>query len=123
MRRLLELTTALGGCERTSILRTPIYTPYLTRTIHLSRFLFLWLVLQYTSRDVPSPRSLVGPVGTIPISAAVTDFMLGIEDIGVQIELSCLMCCCRCGSMWRLSTQAVAKSWRTTAAADVNNPR
>ena len=86
MRRLLELTTALGGCERTSILRTPIYTPYLTRTIHLSRFLFLWLALRYTSRDVPSPRSLVGPVGTIPISAAVTDFMLGIEDIGVRIE-------------------------------------
>jgi putative membrane protein len=74
--RLLVLMDALGGCER--ILRTPIYTPY---THHLSRFLFLWCC------SVPlAMYPIVGPVGTVPVSAAVSFFMLGIEDIGVRIE-------------------------------------
>ena len=75
--RLRGLLDVLGGCER--LLRTPIYTPY---TQHTSRFLFAWCCA------LPAALSpIVGPAGTVPISVALSFFMLGIEDIGARLEM------------------------------------
>ena len=75
--RLRGLLDVLGGCER--LLRTPIYTPY---TQHTSRFLFAWCCA------LPAALfPIVGPAGTVPISVALSFFMLGIEDIGARLEM------------------------------------
>mmetsp|Transcript_47021 Transcript_47021/g.89766 ORF Transcript_47021/g.89766 Transcript_47021/m.89766 type:complete len:124 (+) Transcript_47021:59-430(+) len=65
----------LGACER--ILKTPIPLSY---TRHTSRFLFTWLALL--------PFAMVGECGwlTVPAEAFIAVVLLGIEDIGVQIE-------------------------------------
>mmetsp|Transcript_3713 Transcript_3713/g.6340 ORF Transcript_3713/g.6340 Transcript_3713/m.6340 type:complete len:415 (+) Transcript_3713:78-1322(+) len=80
----------LGKCER--ILKTPIPLSY---TRHTSRFLLTWLLLL--------------PLGiwdschwlSIPAEAFIALFLLGIEDIGVQIEepFSILSCEAICGSV------------------------
>ncbi|KAI7839791.1 hypothetical protein COHA_006590 [Chlorella ohadii] len=64
-----------GGCER--ILRTPIPLGY---TRHTSRFLMLWLTML--------PFSLWESCGLamIPVAALVAFLLLGVEEIGVQIE-------------------------------------
>ncbi|KAK3273979.1 hypothetical protein CYMTET_17814 [Cymbomonas tetramitiformis] len=72
---LTTFSDILGACER--ILRAPIPLSY---TRHTSRSLILWLTLL--------PMALVGDCGwlTIPIEAFIAMVLLGIEDIGVQIE-------------------------------------
>ncbi|KAJ9534421.1 hypothetical protein QJQ45_016111 [Haematococcus lacustris] len=66
---------ALGMCER--IYRTPLP---LTYTRHTSRFLLIWLT--------SLPFALWAPFhwGTIPISLLISMLLLGIDEIGVQIE-------------------------------------
>lgn len=80
----------LGKCER--ILKTPIPLSY---TRHTSRFLFLWLTVL--------PFALYKDCGwsSIPIEAFSAFCLLGIEDIGVQIEepFSVLSCEGICGSV------------------------
>jgi predicted membrane chloride channel (bestrophin family) len=74
--RILDLTNALGSCER--ILRTPIYTSY---TRHTSRFLTMWC------NALPMALyPVVGPALTIPFSLVMSFVMFGIEDIGCRIE-------------------------------------
>lgn len=74
--RILDLTNALGSCER--ILRTPIYTSY---TRHTSRFLTLWC------NALPMALyPVVGPALTVPFSLVLSFAMFGIEDIGCRIE-------------------------------------
>ena len=65
----------LGGCER--ILRAPIPVSF---TRHTGRFLAVWLTCL--------PFSLYATCGPwcIPVSAAVTAVLCGIEEIGVQCE-------------------------------------
>ncbi|KNC55731.1 UPF0187 protein [Thecamonas trahens ATCC 50062] len=73
---LQRLNTSLGRCER--ILKTPIPTSY---TRHTSRFLTTWL------NALPLALwPVLGAHGTIPASLAIAYALLGIEDIGVQIE-------------------------------------
>jgi putative membrane protein len=71
-----RLVGCLGMCER--VLRTPIPTCF---TRHTSRLFFLWSNLlpfaMYTS---------CGPAVTLPASIMVSYAVLGIEDIGVQLE-------------------------------------
>ena len=70
-----NLAGALGATER--VLRTPIPTTY---TRHTSRFLSLWCLA--------TPFFLYPECGfgTVPASIFVSFVLLGIEDIGVQIE-------------------------------------
>jgi len=72
---LTTFSDILGACER--IIRCPIPLPY---TRHTSRFLFLWLMA--------IPFAIVGDCGwlTIPVTAFVATALLGVEDLGVQIE-------------------------------------
>ncbi len=65
----------VGACER--ILRTPIPVSY---TRHTSRFLVLWLFFL--------PFTMWSPCGwaTIPSAVILAFVLLGIEEIGVQIE-------------------------------------
>ncbi|PRW33726.1 UPF0187 chloroplastic [Chlorella sorokiniana] len=64
-----------GGCER--ILRTPIPLSY---TRHTSRFMMIWLtLLPFTLWDSCHWAML-------PIAGIVSFLLLGIEEIGVQIE-------------------------------------
>lgn len=72
---LQRLTAALGGCER--LLRTPIPTSF---TRHASRALMLWC---YASPLVLYP---VMGVGTPVAAFFVAWALLGLEDIGVQVE-------------------------------------
>lgn len=69
------LVELVGNCER--LLRTPIPLSY---TRHTSRFLLLWLIVL--------PMALWSSVGwaIIPITGLVAMLLLGIEEIGVQIE-------------------------------------
>ncbi|KAK3272804.1 hypothetical protein CYMTET_18919 [Cymbomonas tetramitiformis] len=80
----------LGKCER--ILKTPIPLSY---TRHTSRFLCMWLALL--------PFALYKDCGwaSVPIEAFTAFCLLGIEDIGVQIEepFSVLSCEAICGSI------------------------
>ena len=71
---LSQLLDDLGACER--IFKTPIPRVY---TAHTARFTGLWLFLL--------PFALAGP-SVVPIFACgvITFFMLGIEELGVQIE-------------------------------------
>ncbi|PRW56885.1 UPF0187 chloroplastic [Chlorella sorokiniana] len=72
---LTALEDALGTCER--ILRTPIPLGY---TRHTSRFLMIWLtLLPFTLWD--SCRWAM-----LPIAILIAFLLLGIEEIGVQIE-------------------------------------
>lgn len=65
----------LGGCER--ILRAPIPVSY---TRHTARFLFSWLTCL--------PFAIYGTTGPwcIPVVAAISLVLCGIEEIGVQVE-------------------------------------
>jgi predicted membrane chloride channel (bestrophin family) len=65
----------VGKCER--ILKTPIP---LTYTRHTSRFLVIWLTF------MPFTLWHAYGWGSIPASAAISFLLLGIEEIGVQIE-------------------------------------
>lgn len=66
---------AVAACER--ILNTPIPLSY---TRHTGRFLILWLFLL--------PFALWAPCGwtMVPVVALISFVLLGIEEIGVQIE-------------------------------------
>eukprot|EP00887_Chlorella_sp_A99_P008252 scaffold12.g8252.t1 len=66
---------AVGTCER--ILRTPIPLSY---TRHTSRFLVMWLGL------LPLGLWPTCGLGTIPLAVVIALLLLGIEEIGVQIE-------------------------------------
>jgi len=78
---LTTLEDVLGGCER--ILRTPIPLSYTRMT---TRFLFAWLLLL--------PLALSGEILkldhdiwlTIPAVSFIAFALLGIEEVGVQIE-------------------------------------
>lgn len=66
---------AVGSCER--ILRTPIPLSY---TRHTSRFMVIWLSAL--------PLGLYGTCSwaTIPLAVVIAFLLLGIDEIGVQIE-------------------------------------
>lgn len=76
---LSQLTDDIGACER--IFKTPIPRVY---TGHTSRFTGTWLFLL--------PLALVGidpswnRLVSVPSAALITFFMLGIEELGLQIE-------------------------------------
>mmetsp|Transcript_14551 Transcript_14551/g.34571 ORF Transcript_14551/g.34571 Transcript_14551/m.34571 type:complete len:293 (+) Transcript_14551:653-1531(+) len=76
---MLEAVTRLEGsltdCER--ILKTPIPLGYTRQT---SRFLIVYLTF------LPFALWDVAAWGLVPISAATAFFLLGIDEIGVQIE-------------------------------------
>lgn len=71
-----HLLESLSACER--ILSTPIPLSY---TRHTARFLLIWLLLL--------PFSLYPLCGwtMVPIAAILVFLLLGIEEIGVQIEV------------------------------------
>lgn len=64
-----------GACER--LLKTPIPLSY---TRHTSRFLVIWLAL------MPFTLWKTCHWAIIPVSAVIAFLLLGIEEIGVQIE-------------------------------------
>ena len=71
-----RLVKCVGGCE--TIQKTPIPT-CLTR--HTSRLLFVW------SNMMPfAIYSSCGPFFTLPATIAISYSIMGIEDIGVQLE-------------------------------------
>ena len=71
-----RLCAALGASER--LLRTPLPTAF---TRHSSRLLFIWsLTLPFALYPA------MGPWGTLPASLLTSFAVLGIEDIGVQLE-------------------------------------
>uniref|UniRef100_A0A7S3QPU7 Uncharacterized protein n=2 Tax=Eukaryota TaxID=2759 RepID=A0A7S3QPU7_DUNTE len=65
----------LGMCER--IMRTPLP---LTYTRHTSRFLFFWI------NSLPFALYASFGWGCIPIALVISTLLLGIDEIGVQIE-------------------------------------
>lgn len=74
--QIQRLVLCLGQAER--VLRTPLPTCF---TRHTSRLFFLWSTLV--------PLTLydnLGPVGTLPASLLICWAVLGIADIGVQLE-------------------------------------
>ena len=73
--RLTELGRSLGGCER--LLSTPIPLSY---TRHTSRTLALWLLFL--------PLALWSSMGpcVVPAIFVTTYLLLGIDEIGIQIE-------------------------------------
>jgi len=74
--RVQKLVASLGGCER--IQKTPIPTCF---TRHTSRLIFMW------SNLLPfAIYPVCGPLFTVPSTLAITYSILGLEDIGVQIE-------------------------------------
>lgn len=72
---LTSFSDSLGACER--ILKTPIP---LTYTRHTSRFLVIWLTF------MPFTLWHACGWGTVPASVTIAFLLLGIEEIGVQIE-------------------------------------
>jgi len=71
-----RLCAAFGASER--VLRTPLPTGF---TRHSSRLLFLW------SNALPfALYPAMGPFGTLPLSVMTSYAILGIEDLGVQLE-------------------------------------
>lgn len=72
---LTAFEDVVGGCER--ILRTPIPQSY---TRHTSRFLMIWLLL------MPFTLWAAYSWATVPLAALFAYLMLGIDEIGVQIE-------------------------------------
>ena len=76
---LAQLCDDVGACER--IFKTPIPLVY---TRHTSRFVGAWLALlplAFYSTD-PSWNHLL----TVPSTMVITFFLLGIEELGLQIE-------------------------------------
>lgn len=74
-RNLTEFHDITGACER--ILRTPIYLPYTRNT---TRWLLLWLFCL--------PFALFTSMGfyAVPAVALIAFLLMGVEEIGVQIE-------------------------------------
>jgi ion channel-forming bestrophin family protein len=72
---LTFLEDAVGSCER--ILRTPIPLSY---TRHSSRFMVIWLTA------LPLGLWQQCGWGTVPLTLVISFLLLGIEEIGVQIE-------------------------------------
>lgn len=71
-----RLCAAFGASER--VLRTPLPTGF---TRHSSRLLLIW------SMALPfALYPIAGPLGTLPASLLSVYALLGIEDIGVQLE-------------------------------------
>lgn len=71
-----KLLNSVGGCER--IQKTPIPTCF---TRHTSRLLFMW------SNMLPfAIYPVCGPLFTLPSTVAISYSLMGIEDIGVQLE-------------------------------------
>lgn len=71
-----RMVMCLGQSER--VLRTPLPTCF---TRHTSRLLFFWSnLLPFTM------YSACGPIATIPASVAVSYAIMGIADVGVQLE-------------------------------------
>lgn len=71
-----RLVASASGCDR--VLKTPIPTCF---TRHTSRLLFIW------SNLVPfAVYPVCGPLFTLPASVLVAYSIMGIEDIGVQLE-------------------------------------
>eukprot|EP00980_Cylindrotheca_fusiformis_P031683 scaffold26784_cov113-Cylindrotheca_fusiformis.AAC.4 len=74
--QMRRLVACLGQCER--VLRTPLPTCF---TRHTSRLLFFW------SNMLPFVLyPALGPIATIPGSVMVSYAIMGIADIGVQLE-------------------------------------
>lgn len=73
--RVNTLSDALGECER--IFRTPIPLSY---TRHTSRVLMVWLAL------LPLAMAPVAGWVTVPATALIATLLLGIEEIGIQLE-------------------------------------
>jgi ion channel-forming bestrophin family protein len=73
--QLTKLCGALGACEK--ILKTPIPTKF---SRHTSRFVTLWCNL------LPLALWPFTGYATVPAAVFVTWALLGIEDIGVQLE-------------------------------------
>lgn len=75
-RTLEQFSNQLGACER--IFKTPLPLIY---TRHTARFLSIWcLMLPFCLYN-----ELKGNIVLIPVSAAIAAFLLGIEELGVQI--------------------------------------
>lgn len=74
-KNLTYFADAIGACER--ILTTPIP---LSWTRHTSRFLVIWLAV------LPFLLFSSCKFATAPVAAIVSFLLLGIEEIGVQIE-------------------------------------
>lgn len=74
-RQVTRMCETLGICEK--ILKTPIPTKF---TRHTSRFVTLWCNL------IPVALWPFAGMATVPASMFITYALLGIEDIGVQIE-------------------------------------
>jgi len=73
---LQRLVSSIGMCEK--VVRTPIPTCF---TRHTSRLFFLW------SNLLPfAMYSSCGPIWTLPASIMVSYAVVGIEDVGVQLE-------------------------------------
>jgi hypothetical protein len=71
-----RLCAAYGASER--VLRTPLPTGF---NRHTSRLLFVW------SHCLPfAMYPVVGPIGTLPATLFTSFAILGIEDLGVQLE-------------------------------------
>jgi len=73
--QVVRLVRCLGMCER--VLRTPIPTSF---SRHTSRLFSLWAFL------LPFGIYPSLGTGTLPVSVVVAYAVLGIEDIGVQLE-------------------------------------
>jgi len=74
--QMQRLCAAYGASER--VLRTPLPTGY---SRHSSRLLFLW------SHCLPfALYPVCGPFGTLPASLLTSWAVLGVEDLGVQLE-------------------------------------
>mmetsp|Transcript_2223 Transcript_2223/g.5157 ORF Transcript_2223/g.5157 Transcript_2223/m.5157 type:complete len:593 (-) Transcript_2223:248-2026(-) len=75
-RTLEQFSNQLGACER--IFKTPLPLIY---TRHTARFLSIWcLMLPFCLYN-----ELKGSIVLVPVVAAISAFMLGIEELGVQI--------------------------------------
>ena len=71
-----RIVMCLGQAER--VLRTPLPTDF---TRHTSRLLALWsFLLPFAIYDG------CGPIGVVPASVMISYALMGIEDVGLQIE-------------------------------------
>mmetsp|Transcript_34650 Transcript_34650/g.67912 ORF Transcript_34650/g.67912 Transcript_34650/m.67912 type:complete len:586 (-) Transcript_34650:479-2236(-) len=75
-RTLEQFSNELGACER--IFKTPLPLIY---TRHTARFLSIWLLLL----PFALYQQMDGSIVLLPVCAAISAFMLGIEELGVQI--------------------------------------
>mmetsp|Transcript_27920 Transcript_27920/g.38604 ORF Transcript_27920/g.38604 Transcript_27920/m.38604 type:complete len:426 (+) Transcript_27920:107-1384(+) len=103
----------LGKCER--IYKTPIPMSYTRMT---SRFLIVWLAFL--------PLALWKEMGwaAVPVEFMTSLFLLGIEDIGVQIEepFSILSCEAICGSVENNSIAMLVSQDKSNAVVDPKGP-